>query len=30
VVSAGLGAGERVIADGPAGLGDGAAVVEKR
>lgn len=30
VVSAGLGAGERVVADWPAGLKDGAAVVEKR
>ena len=30
VVSAGVGAGERVIVDGPAGLTDGAAVAEKR
>src|ERR1019366_6353961 len=30
VISAGVGAGERVIVDGPAGLADGAAVVEKR
>ncbi|MEI8042003.1 MAG: efflux RND transporter periplasmic adaptor subunit [Verrucomicrobiota bacterium] len=30
VISAGLGSGERVIADWPAGLGDGAAVAEKR
>src|ERR1019366_6891320 len=29
VVSAGVAAGERVIVDGPAGLADGAAVVEK-
>jgi len=30
VISAGVGAGERVVVDGPAGLADGAAVVEKR
>jgi hypothetical protein len=30
VISAGLAAGERVIVDWPAGLTDGAAVVEKR
>jgi len=30
VISAGVAAGERVIVDGPAGLVDGAAVVEKR
>ena len=30
VISAGIAAGERVIVDGPAGLAEGAAVVEKR
>ena len=30
VISAGVAAGERVIVDWPAGLADGAAVVEKR
>jgi HlyD family secretion protein len=30
VVSAGVGAGERVVADWPAGLNDGTAVAEKR
>jgi HlyD family secretion protein len=30
VISAGVGAGERVIVDAPAGLADGSAVVEKR